>query len=64
MIIPSSIGVRVLYEKNWISRVDCPEDFSSNGDSEYLSSNFDGAKGKMIIRIESGVGSVKLKRSE
>ncbi len=64
MVIPSDIGVRVSYEKNWISRVSCPEDFNSNGDTEFVSSNFDGAKGKMIIRVESGVGSVKIVRAD
>ena len=64
MIIPSSIGARVSYEKNWISRVDCPDDFSPNGDTEFVSSNYDSAKGKMIIRIESGVGSVRIRRSD
>jgi len=64
MVIPSGIGARVSYEKNWISRVECPDDFSPNGDSEFVSSNFDNAKGRMLIRIESGVGSVKIRRAE
>ncbi|MGA9117953.1 MAG: hypothetical protein WB699_01185 [Bacteroidota bacterium] len=64
MVIPSSIGARVLYEKNWISRIECADDFSASGDNEYVSSNYESAKGKMIIRVESGVGSVRIKRSE
>lgn len=64
MVIPSSIGVRVLYDKNWISRVSCPDDFSADGDTEYVSSNFDSARGKMIIKVESGVGSVKIVRAD
>jgi hypothetical protein len=63
MVIPQAIGARVLYEKNWISRIECPDDFSSSGDNEYVSSNYESAKGKMIIRVESGVGNVRIKRS-
>jgi len=64
LIIPREDGVRVTYEKNWISRVDAYDDFEARGDSEYVSGNYGTARGTMDIRVESGVGSVRIKRSE
>jgi Predicted membrane protein (DUF2154). len=64
ILVPRQVGARVLYQKNWISRVDCPGDFSSVGDTEYLSDNYSTAQGKMNIRVDSVVGSVKVKRPD
>ena len=62
ILVPQNVGARVFYEKNWISRVDCAADFSSVGESEYISDNYNSAQGKMNIRVDSGVGSVKILR--
>ncbi len=62
ILVPQNVGARVFYEKNWISRVDCSDDFSSVGESEYISENYNSAQGKMNIRVDSGVGSVKIMR--
>lgn len=62
LYIPANIGARVMYEKSWVSRVDCAADFGSNGENEYVSKNYDSSPGKMNIRIDSGLGSVKILR--
>jgi hypothetical protein len=62
IVIPQDIGAKIFYEKNWISRLDADNDFRYTADNEYLSENYDSAPGKMNIRIQSGLGSVKVKR--
>jgi hypothetical protein len=62
LYVPSAVGAKVLYEKSWASRLDCAEDFSSNNDNEYVSENYRSAAGKMNIRIDAGLGSVKIRR--
>ncbi len=62
VIIPREVGARLFYEKSWISRLDCDTDFHSVSDNEYETDNYDRASGKMNIRIDSGLGSVKVRR--
>jgi hypothetical protein len=60
--VPSATGARVMYDKSWVSRVDCAADFGSSGDNQFVSGNYYSAPGKMNIRIDSGLGSVKIRR--
>jgi hypothetical protein len=60
--IPSDVGARVIYDKSWMSRIDCDEDFHESGSNEYLTDNYRDAAGKMNIRIDSGLGSIKIRR--
>jgi hypothetical protein len=62
LIIPKDVGARLIYEKNWVSRLDCDADFESNTESEYLSTNYYRAPGKMNITLNSGLGSIKVRR--
>jgi hypothetical protein len=62
LIIPPAVGAKLFYEKSWVSRLDCDEDFHSGADNEYETENYDRANGKMNIRIESGLGSIKVRR--
>jgi len=62
MYLPPSIGARVIYEKNWVSTLDCPNDFEENGDTEFVSENYYSASGKMNIRLDSGMGTVRIRR--
>jgi hypothetical protein len=62
LIIPDDVGARIYYEKNWISRLDCDRDFHSVADNQYESDNFSNSSGRMNIRINSGLGSVKVRR--
>ncbi len=61
IIIPNEVGARVLYEKNWVSRLDCDADFQNNAENEYLTTNFYRVPGKMNITLDSGLGSIKIR---
>jgi len=62
ILIPSEIGAKVIYEKSWASKLDCDDDFESTGENEYTSSNYHRATGRMNININSGFGSIKIRR--
>jgi hypothetical protein len=62
MYLPRDIGARVTYDKTWASKVDTPDDFRGTADNAYTSENYYSASGKMNIRIDSGLGSVKIRR--
>ncbi len=62
IIIPEDIGARVIYENSWVSHLDCDRDFTSDGGNQYLSSNYHKAQGRMNIHIDSGLGSIKVRR--
>ena len=60
--IPQNIGAKIIYEKSFIAHLDIGKDFSEQSDNTYVSSNFDEAEGKLNMRIEAGLGSVKIVR--
>ncbi len=62
IFVPPDVGARVSYDKSWMSRIDCDEDFHESGDNQYQSDNYASASGKMNIRIDAGLGSVKIRR--
>jgi hypothetical protein len=62
IFLPRQVGARVSYDKSWMSRIDCDEDFHESGENQYLSDNYASAAGKMNIRIDAGLGSVKIRR--
>jgi hypothetical protein len=59
--IPEYIGAKIMYEKNWLSGIDLDNEFSEKSENEYLTDNYFNAKGRMNIKIEAGLGSVKVK---
>jgi hypothetical protein len=62
IIVPKEIGAKVYYEKSWASRLDCDRDFRSSAENEYLTDNYASSAGRMNIRIDSGMGSIKIRR--
>lgn len=62
IIVPEEFGARVIGRDSWVSRLDCDRDFEPVGDSEYVSQNFRTASGRMNIRVEAGLGSVRVRR--
>ncbi|MBM2845356.1 MAG: Toast rack protein [Bacteroidetes bacterium] len=62
MIIPKEVGVRLMYEETWVSRLDCDADFHTTSDNVYTSDNLGTAATRMNIRVDSGLGSVKIRR--
>jgi len=62
IVIPSNIGARILYEKNWICDFDIDPDFEKQSDTEYQTDNYLSARGKINLRVEAGFGSVRIRR--
>lgn len=62
IIIPSGVGARILYEKNWICELDIDRDFEEVEDNVYQSDNYMSAKGKINLRLEAGFGAVRIRR--
>lgn len=63
IVVPRSIGVRVKYEDSWLSNFTIDDEFIRRKKGTYESENYEQAEGRMDIFIESGLGSVKVKRS-
>lgn len=59
--LPENIGAKIMYEKNWLSGIDLDRGFSEQEENEYLTDNYYSTKGRMNIKIEAGLGSVKVK---
>jgi hypothetical protein len=61
VIIPENIGAKIMYEKSWITHISLDKDFSEREESNYFSSNYSTAGGRMNMKIEAGLGSVKIR---
>ena len=62
LIVPSGIGAKIYHEKNWVSHIDFTDDFHSTAENEYTSDNYNSTSARLDIRIDSGVGTVKIRR--
>jgi hypothetical protein len=62
IVIPSNIGARIIYEKNWISDLDIDHEFEEQGDNTYQTSNYTTAPGRINLHVEAGFGSVSIRR--
>jgi hypothetical protein len=62
IVIPSNIGARVIYEKNWITDLDIDDDFAEQGEDVYQTSNYATAAGRINLHVEAGFGSVEIRR--
>lgn len=62
--IPKNIGAKVMYNDTWLSSFTIDHDFTEEHKGTYVTPNYDSANGKMDIYVESGLGSVKIRRSE
>ena len=62
--VPENTGVKIVYEKNWVTTVSIGDGFtkSNDGDGEYFTSNYYSSKGRLNIHIDAGMGSVKIRR--
>jgi hypothetical protein len=62
IIVPPEVGARVTYDKTWASKLECAQDFHSTSDTEYVSDNYNRVPAKINIRVDSGLGSIKIRR--
>jgi hypothetical protein len=64
IIIPREIGAKVRYQESWFSNFSIDRDFDEEKKGVYVSPNYSSAEGRMNIYVESGLGSVKVKRAK
>jgi hypothetical protein len=62
IILPREVGARIFYEESIVSRIDLAKDIRTDSDNQYTSDNYKSASARMNIRIEAGMGNVKIKR--
>ncbi len=62
LIIPEHIGVKLRAAQRLFSSVNVPKDFERINRDEYISQNYDTAEGRLTISVESGLGSVRVRR--
>ncbi len=62
LIVPEHIGVRLRAAQRLFSSVNVPGDFERINRDEYVSRNYDTAEGRLTISVESGLGSVRVRR--
>lgn len=60
--VPENLGAKIYYEKSWIAHLDIPSSFTEREDNTYYSDNYGHADGNLNMRIEAGLGSVKIRR--
>ncbi|MDD8018079.1 MAG: LiaF-related protein [Bacteroidota bacterium] len=64
LVIPQDIGVKVKYEDSWLSNFSIDDEFIRKRKGVYESENYASAHGQMNLFVESGLGSVKIRRSK
>lgn len=62
IIIPERVGAHIMYEKSWVSHCSIDNDFSEEEENNYYTANYASAIGRMNLRVESGLGTVVIKR--
>jgi hypothetical protein len=62
VILPSDIQARVLYDDNWFSSFDLDGNFNHRKSGEYETEGYMSGSPSLSIRIESGLGSVRVRR--
>ena len=60
--IPKNIGVKIVAEENFVTHFDMDDDLTEQREDNYFSSNYYSAGSKLNIRIDAGVGNVKIRR--
>jgi hypothetical protein len=62
IVLPPEIGAKVIYDDSWLSNFSIDKGFKQEGSDYYLSSNYYDSKAKITVYVESGLGSVRIKR--
>ena len=60
--IPKTIPAKLLYDDNWLSSFNLDDDFEKTRGGVYETSDFQEASKRLTIRMESGLGSVRVQR--
>jgi hypothetical protein len=60
--IPDETGVKVNYDKNWLSHLSIDKDLTEQQEDTFVSSNYYSSSKRLNIHIEAGLGSVAIHR--
>jgi hypothetical protein len=60
--VPRSIPAKLIYDDNWLSSFSLDDDFEKTRNGEYETDDFNDASKHLIIRMEAGLGSVRINR--
>lgn len=60
--VPREVAAKLLYDVNFFSSFDLDEDFSETKKGVYETTDFKNSENRLTIQIESGLGSVKVRR--
>ncbi len=60
--IPREIPTKLSYDDNWLSSFSLDDDFIKKRSGEYETEDYEDASKRLMIRLESGLGSVKVRR--
>lgn len=60
--VPKQIAAQLEYDDNWLSSFDIDDDFSQRRGDTYETEDFRRATERLTIRLDSGLGSVKVHR--
>jgi hypothetical protein len=63
LIIPQNVGAKVTYDDHWFSSFTIDKEFDEESEGIYITPNYATSKAKMNIVVESGLGSIKIRRS-
>lgn len=61
VIIPETVGVQVFADDNLTSRISLDSRLHEEESNRYISENFKNASTRMNVRIQAGIGSVRVK---
>ena len=62
IIVPLTVGARIFYDENWMSSINLQEGWTTTAENEFSTENYRSAGARMNIRVESGLGSIKIRR--
>ncbi len=60
--IPESIGAKIIYSESWVSKISLDPQFIERDENVYMTDNFKTSSARLTIRIEAGLGSIKVIR--
>jgi hypothetical protein len=60
--VPKNIPAKLVYDDNWLSSFKLDDDFEKTRSGVYETDDFRNASNRLTIRLESGLGSVRVRR--
>jgi hypothetical protein len=60
--VPKNIPAKLVYDDNWLSSFKLDDDFEKTRSGVYETDDFQNASKRLTIRLESGLGSVRVQR--